>query len=76
MLVKYSTENLVCVSEKDKNNGIYFGIYEKGNKQKLIVNYLDKDNMLINNEILKNPENYKYIKELYEILEFLIKLEN
>lgn len=76
MLAKYSTENLVCISEKDKNKGIYFGIYEKGNKQKLIVNYLDKDNMLINNKILKNPENYKYIKELYEILEFLIKLEN
>ena len=76
MVAKFETENLKCVAMYDKRRDRHFAIFEKGEVEKLVVIYYNPHKMEMSCEIPVEADKYKYFKELYEIIELLVKMDN
>ena len=73
-VIKYSTENLVCLLAKDKLGQEYYNIFEKSKMTEPVAIYIDKHNMKLSNDIPSNATEYKYFDEMSEIVTFLYNL--
>lgn len=75
MLIKYETKNLKCFLCKDAKGQNHYQIFENGDDVPVVI-YADKHTMHLNTS--KFPlvvSEYKYYKEICEIIKLLVDLE-
>lgn len=75
MVIKYTTEHLICYLRKDENGKKQHFIYEKEDKEEPICIYTDRTTMKLSSRVPEGKEEtYKYFFELGEIVQFLYDL--
>lgn len=75
MVIKYTTEHLICYLDKNDRGEIYHKIFEKEDKEEPICIYTDRTTMKLSNRVPEGKEEtYKYFFELGEIVQFLYDL--
>lgn len=81
MVVKYSTEHLICYLDNNdrgeiyhKIGEIYHKIFEKENMKEPIAIYVDRTTMHLANRFPQPENRYKYFDEMCEIISVLYDL--
>lgn len=73
-LVKYTTAHLVCHLVKDNVGNKHYQIFESDNMSKPICIYVDRSTMHLADELPHDMDNYKFLNELVEVIQFLYEL--
>ena len=74
MVIKFTTEHLVCYQTKDGVGNSHHQIYELDKYDKPICIYVDRSTMHLADELPLDITRYKFFEELKELIELLYKL--
>ena len=74
MVVKYSTEHLICYLGKNDKGQIYYTIFEKEDMKEPIAIYVDRKTIHLANRFPQPENQYKYFDEMCEIISVLYDL--
>ena len=74
-VIKFATKNLTCYHCIDVNGIENYQIFENENNRKPVAIYVNRDDLRLSDSIPVPEPNYKYFKELCEIINLLINME-
>ena len=74
MVIKYTTENLICFFAKDKKGQGHYQIFEKENLNEPIAIYVNIFTIHLSNRFPQLESEYQYFDEMCEIITMLYEL--